>query len=38
MYGAVIAGALSAFGYGLLGAIVGVPAGFTVNVSRRLFG
>ncbi|WP_128948548.1 MULTISPECIES: hypothetical protein [Bradyrhizobium] len=38
LYGAVTAGALSAFGYGLLGAIIGVPTGFIVNVSRRLLG
>lgn len=36
-YGAVMIGAFGAFGYGLLGAIIGVPAGFIVNVSRRLF-
>ncbi|MGY4503786.1 hypothetical protein ACVWYH_007743 [Bradyrhizobium sp. GM24.11] len=31
-------GAFGAFGYGLLGAIIGVPASFIINVSRRLFG
>ncbi|MCA1510258.1 hypothetical protein [Bradyrhizobium sp. NBAIM01] len=37
-YGAVMIGAFGAFGYGLLGAIVGAPAGFIINVTRRLFG
>ncbi|UVO33074.1 hypothetical protein KUF59_05450 [Bradyrhizobium arachidis] len=37
-YGAVMVGTLGAFGYGLLGAVIGVPAGFIINVSRRLFG
>lgn len=37
-YGAVTGGAWPAVGYGLVGAIIGVPAGFITNVSRRLFG
>jgi hypothetical protein len=36
-YGAVTGGALPAVGYGLVGAIIGAPAGFIVNLSRRLF-
>jgi hypothetical protein len=36
-YGAVTGGAWPAVGYGLVGAIIGVPAGFIINVSRRLF-
>ncbi|WP_439373473.1 hypothetical protein [Bradyrhizobium sp. DASA03120] len=36
-YGAVMIGAVGAFGYGLLGAIIGVPAAFIINVSRRIF-
>jgi hypothetical protein len=34
-YGAVTGGALPAVGYGLVGAIIGVPAGFILNVTRR---
>ncbi|SDC38944.1 hypothetical protein SAMN05216337_1002348 [Bradyrhizobium brasilense] len=37
-FGSVTGGAWAAFGYGLVGAIIGVPAGFIINVSRRLFG
>ncbi|MEY9981617.1 hypothetical protein ABH995_000954 [Bradyrhizobium yuanmingense] len=37
-YGAVMIGAFGAFRYCLLGAIIGAPAGFIINVSRRLFG
>lgn len=37
-YGAATAGAWSAIGYGLVGALIGVPAGFIINLSRRLFG
>ncbi|WP_206734394.1 hypothetical protein [Bradyrhizobium zhanjiangense] len=37
-YGSVMIGAVGAFGYGLLGAMIGVPAGFIINASRRLFG
>ncbi|GLR87665.1 hypothetical protein [Bradyrhizobium iriomotense] len=36
-YGAMMVGAFGAFGYGLLGAIIRVPAGFIISVSRRLF-
>ncbi|MCP3463129.1 hypothetical protein [Bradyrhizobium sp. CCGUVB23] len=36
--GALIGGIWAAFGYGLVGAIIGVPAGFIINVSRRIFG
>ncbi|MGY4370854.1 hypothetical protein ACVW1A_006919 [Bradyrhizobium sp. LB1.3] len=35
--GAVTGGILPAMGYGLVGAITGVPAGFIINLSRRLF-
>ena len=35
-YGAVTGGALPALGYGLVGAFIGVPAGFIINVGRRL--
>ena len=34
-FGAVTGGTLPAIGYGLVGAIIGVPAGFIVNVCRR---
>jgi hypothetical protein len=37
-FGAITGGAGPAIGYGLVGALVGVPAGFVINVSRRLFG
>ncbi|WP_439409601.1 hypothetical protein ACNJX9_16925 [Bradyrhizobium sp. DASA03076] len=37
-YGSLMVGPWGAIGYGLIGAIIGVPAGFIVNVSRRLFG
>jgi hypothetical protein len=37
-FGAVTGGAWPAVGYGLVGAFIGVPAGFVINVSRRLFG
>ncbi|WFU62470.1 hypothetical protein [Bradyrhizobium brasilense] len=33
-YGAAMIGALVAFGYGLLGAVIGLPAGFIINVTR----
>lgn len=36
-YGAVTGGAWPAVGYGLVGAIIGVPAGFIINMSQRLF-
>ncbi|WP_283808298.1 hypothetical protein [Bradyrhizobium ottawaense] len=37
-YGAVMIGPGGAAGYGLVGAIIGAPGGFIINVSRRLFG
>jgi len=37
-YGAVTGGTWPAIGYALVGAIIGVPAGFIINLSRRLFG
>lgn len=37
-FGAVTGGAWPAVGYGLVGAIIGVPGGFIINISRRLFG
>jgi hypothetical protein len=36
-YGAVMGGAWPAVGYGLVGAFIGAPAGWIINVSRRLF-
>ncbi len=36
-YGAVTGGAWPAVGYGVVGAIIGVPAGFIINLSRRWF-
>jgi hypothetical protein len=36
--GALTGGTWPAVGYGLVGALVGLPAGFVINVSRRLFG
>ena len=36
-YGAVTGGAWPAVGYGFVGAIIGAPAGFIINLSRRLF-
>lgn len=36
--GAATGGAWSAVGYGLVGFLIGVPAGFVVNLGRRLFG
>ena len=38
LYGAVTGGMWPAIGYGLVGAIIGVPGGFIINISRRLFG
>ena len=37
-WGAAIGGFWSTLGYGVIGFLVGVPAGFVVNMSRRLFG
>lgn len=37
-FGAVTGGVWPAVGYGLVGTIIGVPAGFIINLSRRLFG
>jgi hypothetical protein len=37
-FGAVTGGMWPAIGYGVVGAIIGVPAGFIINMSRRLFG
>lgn len=37
-YGAVTGGTFPAIGYGLIGAVIGIPAGFILNMSRRLFG
>ncbi|SFI32831.1 hypothetical protein SAMN05216525_107132 [Bradyrhizobium sp. Gha] len=37
-YGSLMVGPWGAVGYGLIGVIIGVPAGFIMNVSRRLFG
>lgn len=37
-FGSVTGGAGPAIGYGLVGAVIGVPAGFIINLSRRLFG
>ncbi|RXG96445.1 hypothetical protein EAS62_12305 [Bradyrhizobium zhanjiangense] len=36
-YGAVMVGWWGAIGYGALGAVIGVPAGFIINTSRHLF-
>lgn len=36
--GALSGGVWPAVGYGLVGALIGVPGGFVVNLSRRLFG
>lgn len=36
-WGAATGGIFSLVGYGLLGFLIGVPAGFVVNLSRRLF-
>jgi hypothetical protein len=36
--GALTGSVWPAVGYGLVGALIGFPAGFVVNVSRRLFG
>lgn len=36
--GALIGGTSSAVGYAVLGAFIGIPAAFVVNLSRRLFG
>ena len=36
--GALTGSVWPAVGYGLVGALIGVPAGFVVNLSRRLFG
>jgi hypothetical protein len=36
-YGAVTGGAWPAIGYSMIGAIIGAPAGFIINLSRRLF-
>jgi len=36
-FGAVTGGAWPAIGYGVVGGIIGVPAGFIINLSRRLF-
>lgn len=38
LFGSVTGGAGPAIGYGLVGAVIGVPAGFVINLSRRLFG
>jgi hypothetical protein len=35
-FGAVTGGAWPAIGYGLIGAIIGAPAAFIVNVTRRM--
>jgi hypothetical protein len=37
-FGALTGGVWPAMGYGLLGLLIGVPAGFIINLSRRLFG
>lgn len=37
-WGAATGGIWSVIGYGLIGFLIGVPAGFVVNLSRRLFG
>lgn len=36
--GALSGGVWPAVSYGLVGALIGVPGGFVVNLSRRLFG
>jgi zinc-ribbon domain len=36
-YGAVTGGTWPAIGYGFVGAVIGGPAAFIINVSRRLF-
>ena len=37
-WGAATGGFWSTVGYGVIGFLVGVPAGFVVNLTRRLFG
>lgn len=37
-FGAVTGGTWPAIGYGILGTLIGIPAGFVINLSRRLFG
>ena len=37
-WGASTGGFWSAVGYGVIGFLIGVPAGFIVNLSRRFFG
>jgi hypothetical protein len=37
-WGAATGGIWSLIGYGVIGFLIGVPAGFVVNLSRRLFG
>lgn len=36
-YGSVMIGWWGAVGYGVLGAVIGVPAGFIISASRHLF-
>jgi len=37
-FGALIGGTWPAVGYAVIGAFIGIPAGFVINLSRRLFG
>ena len=37
-FGALTGGAWPAVGHALLGTLIGAPAGFVLNLSRRLFG
>lgn len=37
-FGAITGGPWPAVGYGVLGLLIGTPAAFVINLSRRLFG
>ena len=37
-FGALLGGTWPAVGYAVIGAFIGIPAGFVINLSRRLFG